>query len=164
MGAIRRRQGDHPRYSKTWYVAALILHVVRKDSCLTKLETDVWDLAQDADVIFDALFSQSIISGGDILCESPPDVSSQLMPSVRTYPDDGAMYVLFLNYLFHHYSPHPVLTLITFSYILTFPFSLHQRRSLETRPFHGIRTIWMGQEASQSRRHPSVWPSQRCWH
>ncbi|RSM04954.1 hypothetical protein CDV31_009835 [Fusarium ambrosium] len=61
---------------------------------------DVWDPAQDADVIFDALFSQSIISGGDILSESPPDISSQFIPSVRTYQDDTA--ILDAYYIFIH--------------------------------------------------------------
>ncbi|KAI8664260.1 Zn(2)-C6 fungal-type domain-containing protein [Fusarium keratoplasticum] len=61
---------------------------------------DVWDPSQDADVIFDALFSQSVISGGDILFESPPDASSQLIPSVRTYQDDGA--ILDAYYIFIH--------------------------------------------------------------
>ncbi|KAM6529997.1 hypothetical protein FALCPG4_008120 [Fusarium falciforme] len=61
---------------------------------------DVWDPSQDADVIFDALFSQSVIRGGDILFESPPDASSQLVPSVRTYQDDGA--ILDAYYIFIH--------------------------------------------------------------
>ncbi|WAO91935.1 Hypothetical protein NCS54_00942000 [Fusarium falciforme] len=70
------------------------------DSCLTRLVPDVWDPSQDADVIFDALFSQSVIRGGDILFESPPDASSQLVPSVRTYQDDGA--ILDAYYIFIH--------------------------------------------------------------
>ncbi|RSL76044.1 hypothetical protein CEP51_010327 [Fusarium floridanum] len=61
---------------------------------------DVWDPTQDADVIFDALFSQSIISRGDILSESPPDISSQFIPSVRTYQDDTA--ILDAYYIFIH--------------------------------------------------------------
>ncbi|KAI8665528.1 Zn(2)-C6 fungal-type domain-containing protein [Fusarium sp. Ph1] len=62
--------------------------------------TDVCDLAEDADVIFDALFSQSILGGGEIVFESPPGLPPQLVPSVRTYPDDGS--ILDAYYIFIH--------------------------------------------------------------
>lgn len=136
----------------------------RQEIDLTKLVTDVGDFSEDADVIFDALFSQSILGGGDIPFDSPPDLPPQVDPSVRTYPDDGAMYVVFLKCPFYYYSPHLVSMPITFLYIHTFLFYLHQRRPLETSLFRDIRIIWMAQEASRNRRHPSVWPSQQCWH